>query len=381
VYLDNNATSCVDSSVIDIMTPFLGEQYGNASSIHSFGQKARAAVEEGRSKVASLLGARPRDIIFTSGGTEADNAALRGVVGALGSKGSHIVTSTIEHPAILKTCEQLEEEGLRVTYVDVDGSGRVDPARVASAICDETILVSIMHANNEVGTLQPVEELAAVAKEKSVLFHTDAVQTVGKIPVDVGQLGVDLLSLSSHKIHGPKGVGALYVKPGVALQPMFLGGSHERSRRAGTENVPGIVGLGEACRVSGEALEDFGTRVRELRDRLEESIREQILEIVVNGPSDDRMPHVTNISFRGLEGEALLIALDFKGVAVSTGAACSSGSLQASHVLRAMKLKPEITQGAIRFSLSRMNTAEDIDYVLDTLPSLVGRMREMATRL
>lgn len=380
VYLDNNATTPVDPRVVESMTPYFLDFYGNASSIHQHGQKARAALEEARHQVAKLVGARPRDIVFTSGGTEADNMALRGVAQALADRGRHIITSTIEHPAVLKTCEQLEREGFQVSYLGVDREGLLDPQKVAEAIREDTILISVMHANNEVGSIQDIREMASIARDNGVVFHTDAVQTVGKLRMSVEDLGVDLLSMSSHKLHGPKGIGALYVRQGTPLSPQLLGGSHERSRRAGTENVPGIIGFGKACAIAGEALPDFQKRVEALRDKLETELTNRIPDVQVNGTRDSRMPHVTNLSFLSVEGEALLIALDFQGIAVSTGAACSSGALETSHVLRAMKLDTHRTQGAIRFSLSRMISAEDIDYVIEVLPPVVERMREMAVR-
>ncbi|MGH9339363.1 MAG: cysteine desulfurase NifS [Acidobacteriota bacterium] len=378
VYLDNNATTRLDPQVLEAMKPFYLEDFGNASSIHTLGQKARAAVEEARRQVADLIGAQPREIVFTSGGTESDNMAIRGVATHNRSRGNHIITSTVEHPAILRTCEQLEKEGFRVTYIPVQKDGVIRLDQLKDALDDQTILISIMHANNEVGTIQPIQEIAALAQERKIAFHTDAVQSTGKIPLDVEELGIDLLTLSGHKIHGPKGTGALYVRRGVRMNPLLFGGSHERHRRAGTENVPGIVGLGKACDVARHGLDDFGTRMRELRDRLENGILSRIPETYVNGNREQRMPHVTNISFRYLEGEALLISLDFSGIAVSTGAACSSGSLEPSHVLTAIGLSSVLAHGSIRFSLSRMTTEEDIDYVLETLPATVERMREMS---
>lgn len=378
VYLDNNATTRLDRRVHEAMLPFYLEDYGNASSIHSYGQKARVAVEDARQQVAALIGAEAKEIVFTSGGTEADNTALRGVATYHRSRGDHVISSTIEHPAVLRTCEQLEKEGFRVTYVGVGADGIIRVDELKNAIDDQTILISVMHANNEIGSIQPIGEIAALARERKISFHTDAIQSVGKIPVNVKALGVDLLSLSGHKLHGPKGVGALYIRRGVRMNALLYGGSHERSRRAGTENVPGIVGLGKACELAREGLEDVKTRMRRFRDKLEEGILAGIPETVVNGSRVHRMPHVSNISFRYLEGEALLISLDFQGVAISTGSACSSGSLEPSHVLRAIGRDSELAHGAIRFSLSRMTTEEDIDYVLEILPAVVERMREVS---
>lgn len=377
VYLDNNATSPLDSRVLQSMLPYLREDFGNASSIHSYGQKARAAVEEARQQVARLVGAEPKEIVFTSGGTESDNAALRGVACHQRSRGDHIITTTIEHPAVLRSCEQLQKEGYRVSYIPVDRDGIVRLDKLKDAIDEKTVLISVMYANNETGAVQPIEEIAGLAREGKIIFHSDAVQAIGKVPVNIKDLGVDLISISAHKLHGPKGVGALYVRRGISMTPFMFGGSHERSRRAGTENVPGIVGLGTACELAIRSLEDFNTRVRALRDRLEEGIL-IIPEVIVNGTRTQRMPHVSNVSFRYLEGEALLISLDFQGIAVSTGAACASGSLQPSHVLKAMGLESELVDGAIRFSLSRMTTEEDIDYVLQVLPGIIERMREMS---
>ncbi|MCH8259949.1 MAG: cysteine desulfurase NifS [Planctomycetes bacterium] len=378
VYLDNNATTLVDPAVFEAMTPFYLEDYGNASSIHALGQKARAAVEDARSQVADLIGAETGAIVFTSGGTESDNTALRGVAMALRSKGSHIITTTIEHSAILHTCRQLEEEGFRVTYLPVDRLGLLSLDRLREAIDEDTILISVMHANNEIGIIEPLKKMAVLARERGVLFHTDAVQTVGKIALDVGDLGVDLLSLSAHKFHGPKGVGALYVRGDVAMFPLLHGGSHARSRRAGTLNVPGIVGLGKTCELAKASLEDFGTRVRGLRDKLEKGIIEGIPDAFVNGSTTERVPHLSNISFRLIEGEALLIALDFQGVAVSTGSACSSGTVEPSHVLTALGGDRNRQKSAIRFSLGRVNNDEDIDYVLGILPKMVEKMRQVS---
>ncbi len=378
VYLDNSATTRVDPQVLEAMIPFFGEDFGNASSIHTYGQKARAAVEEARQKVADLIGAQPKEIVFTSGGTESDNMALRGVAVAYRSRGNHIITTTIEHPAVLQTCEQLEKEGFRVSYVPVDSAGRIRLDILEKSVDEETILISVMHANNEIGNIQPLDAIARIAQERKIIFHSDAVQSVGKIFVDVELIGVDLLSLSGHKIHGPKGIGALYVRRGVRMNPLLLGGSHERNRRAGTENVPAIVGLGKACQLAQDGLDDFSTRVRGLRDRLEEVILSGIPDTVTNGSRIDRLPNMCNVSFRFIEGESLLIALDFQEVAVSTGSACSSGSLEPSHVISAIGRDSELVHSAIRFSLSRMTSEEDIDYVQRVLPEMVERMRELS---
>ncbi|MDA2929096.1 cysteine desulfurase NifS [Acidobacteria bacterium AH-259-O06] len=378
VYLDNNATTPVDPRVFEAMRPYYVEDFGNAASIHTYGQKAHCAVEDARGQVADLIRARPNEILFTSGGTESDNTALRGVAARHQSRGNHIITTSIEHSAILRTCEQLEKEGFCITYIPVDRKGMVRLDKLKEAIDDQTILISVMHGNNEIGAIQSIEHIAAMARERKILFHTDAVQTVGKIGVNVEELSVDLLSLSAHKMHGPKGVGALYIRRGVSMNPLLFGGSHERSRRAGTLDVPGIVGLGKACELSNEALEAFNTRVRALRDKLEKGILEQIPDTVVNGSRTERLPHLTNISFRSVEGEALLISLDFQGVAVSTGSACSSGTVEPSHVLTALGGNQKLRDSAIRFSLSRMNTKNDVDYVLQILPGIVERMREVS---
>ncbi len=379
IYLDNSATTRVDEAVLEAMMPCFRDNFGNASSIHTFGQEARAAVEEARRAVADLLGADTREIVFTSGGTESDNMALWGVFRSGYKPGNHVITTKIEHPAILSTCKALQSAGAEITYVPVDGSGRVDPAAVSAALRDTTVLISVMHANNETGMIQPVEEIGAVARERGIVMHTDAVQTVGKIPVKATGLGVDLLSLSGHKIHAPKGVGVLYVRKGTKLVPFMTGGSHERKRRAGTENVPGIVGLGAAARLALERLPEMPSRVGGLRDRLESRILGAIPGVKVNG-SGARLPNIVNFSFEGLEGEAAVIALDLEGVAVSTGSACSSGSLEPSHVLIAMGLRPEVVQGSLRFSLCHHNTEAEIDKAVETLKSVTERLRRLSRR-
>ncbi len=378
IYLDNSATTRVDDRVLEAMLPYFRDRFGNASSIHAFGQEARAAVEDARQSVAELLGAEPREIIFTSGGTEADNAALWGIWRSGYRVGNHIITSKIEHPAVLATCKVLEAAGAEVTCLPADSSGRVDPDRVAKALTDRTILISIMQANNETGVIQPVEEISALAKKHGIVMHTDAVQAAGKIPIDVQRLGADLLSLSGHKFHAPKGVGALWVRSGVKWAPYLTGGSHERKRRAGTENVPAIVGLGVAARLARERLSDFGTRMAALRDRLESRIKSSVGGVRTNGDVEHRLPNVTNLSFERLEGEAAVIALDLAGLAVSTGSACSSGSLEPSHVLMGMGLRPEVVQGSLRFSLCYHNTLEEIDHAVEIVANTVGRMRELA---
>jgi len=378
IYLDNNATTPMDSLVLEAMKPYYEEFFGNTSSIHSVGQKVRSATEDARSQVAKLIGAKTTEIVFTGSGTESDNTALLGIARRHRSKGDHIITTTIEHSAVLQSTEQLAKEGFRVSYIPVDSQGIVQLNNIAEAIEDSTILISIMHSNNEIGVIQPIQEIATLARQHQIPSHTDAVQTVGKMVVDVEQLGIDLLSLSSHKIHGPKGVGALYIRKGIQLDPLLLGGSHERSRRAGTLNVPGIVGLGKACEIAQQSLEDFDTRVRKLRDHLEKTILQEIPKTVVNGSRNQRAPHLTNISFPNVEGEALLIALDMQGIAVSTGSACSSGTVEPSHVLQALGYRPARCDSAIRFSLSRMNNKKDIDCVLQILPTTIERMRQLS---
>ncbi|MBP6875576.1 MAG: cysteine desulfurase NifS [Candidatus Eisenbacteria bacterium] len=380
IYLDHNATTPLDPAVLEEMLPFLTEKFGNASSVHSAGQEARRAVEQARERLARLIGADASEIVFTSGGTEADNHALRGVVDPLGPNAAcpHIVTSAIEHPAVLNTCQMLEKRGCAVTYVPVDEHARVDVEQVRSAIKPETKIVSIMLANNEVGTIQPVAEIAAIAHEHGALVHTDAVQALGRLPIDVRKLGVDLMSVSSHKIYGPKGIGALYLRRGVRVTPLLFGGHQERHRRGGTENVPAIVGFGKASELAGALREERATRERELRDRLERAILERIPHTRVNGHPTERLPNTLNAAFRFVEGESLLMNLDFEGVAVSTGSACSSGDLKPSHVLVAMGLPVEEAHGTLRFSLGRSTTEEDIDAASEALVRVVDRVRAMS---
>lgn len=375
VYMDNNATSPLLPEVLEAMSPYYIERFGNASSIHHHGQQTRAAVERARESVAHLLNCRAAEIVFTSGGTEADNLALFGFV----RPGDHVITSTIEHHAVLNSCRELEKMGCAVTYVPVDGRGIIDPADVKRALRSETKLISIMMANNETGVLQPVNEIAKIATEADVYFHTDAVQAAGKVPIDVQKIGCDLLSLSGHKMHAPQGIGALYVRKGTLVQPMLYGGNHERSRRAGTENVAGIVGFGKAAEITLEAF-DHGevVRLQAVRDNLEHTILEAVDEAGVNGEGAPRVPTTSNIHFDHIEGEALVIALDLKGLAVSTGAACSSGAIEPSHVLTAMGLSPEHARASLRFSLGKQNTAEDVEFALSIIPETVARLRELS---
>lgn len=384
IYLDNSATTRTDESVVQAMLPFFTEAYGNASSIHQWGQRARQAIEEARQQTASLLNADKTEITFLSGGTEADNLAIKGIAEAHAEKGRHLITSQIEHHAVLNCCHQLEKAGWRVTYLPVYAEGIVRMADVRAALTDETTLITVMHANNELGTIQPLEEIGALVRErratgqKHLHLHTDAVQTVGKIPVDVKALGVDLLSLSGHKLHGPKGIGALYVRRNVRLKSQMHGGHHERDQRAGTESVPLIVGLGRAAEMARLRLSEEMPRLRELRDRLETEILRRIPGTLRNGAAEPRLPHITNISFEHVEGEGLLISLDLRGIAVSTGSACSSGSLEPSHVLTAIGLPSDTGRGSLRFSLSHDNTREEIEYVLETLPALVEKLRRIS---
>jgi len=378
VYLDNNATTPVAPAVFEAMKPYFLEDFGNASSIHWYGQRAKAAIEWGRERIARLLNARPNEIVFTSGGTESDNAALFGMVEASRSEKKHLITTTIEHHAVLHTAKALEKRGVRVTYVPVGPSGVVDPAAVEKAIGPDTVLISVMHANNELGTIQPLEEIGRIAREHDIYFHTDAVQSVGKIPVDVEGLGVDLLSLSAHKLHGPKGAGALYIRRGTVLRPLLYGGHHERDRRPGTENVSGIVGLGKAAELAGEHLAEEIERVGALRDRLEDGILASVPLAAVVGDKSRRLPTTTNISFDYIEGEGFVIAMDLRGVACSTGAACSSGSLEPSHVLTAIGRSREQARSSIRFSLGHFNTPQDIDDTLEVLPRVVEQLRSLS---
>jgi cysteine desulfurase len=378
VYFDNNATTPLAPEVFEAMRPYLLEDYGNASSIHWFGQRAKAGVEKAREQVARLLNARSSEIVFTSGGTESDNAAILGIVEAARAERKHVVTTAIEHPAVLSTAKALEKRGVSVTYVRVGASGVVDPADVLTALRPETVLISVMHANNELGTVQLLEEIGRIARERDIYFHTDAVQSVGKIPVDVEKLGVDLLALSAHKLNGPKGVGALYVRKGTILRTLLHGGHHERDRRPGTENVAGIVGLGAAAEYARAHLVEEHDRVAALRDRLEAGILASVPRAAVNGERTHRVPTTTNLTFDYIEGEGFVIAMDLRGIACSTGSACSSGSLEPSHVLSAIGLKPEQARASIRFSLGRFNTDEDVDAALRILPGVVEQLRAVS---
>jgi cysteine desulfurase len=375
VYFDNNATTPVPPEIQEAMRPYFFDHFGNASSIHHHGQETRAAVERARGSVAALLNCRPAEVVFTSGGTEGDNLAIAGLVRA----GDHVITSTIEHHAVLNSCKHLESMGCEITYVPVDSHCLVDPDDVRRALRPNTKLITIMMANNETGVLQPVAELGKIAAEADVYFHTDAVQAAGKVPLDVKNINCDLLTISGHKMHAPQGVGALYVRKGTQLQPLFYGGSHERSRRAGTENVPGIIALGKAAEMAKQAL-DRGdlAQMSAMRDRIENAILDEIEATGVNGAGAPRVPNTTNIHFDYIEGEALVIALDLKGLAVSTGAACSSGAIEPSHVLTAMGLSPDRARASLRFSLGKQNTPDEVDFALSLIPGTVSRLRELS---
>lgn len=378
IYLDNAATTALSPKVLEAMMPYLTEIYGNASSPHSFGQEARRGVEAARDKVAAVLGADPGEIIFTGCGTESDNTALFGVAEKYKNKGNHIITTNVEHHAILHTCDALARRGYEITYLPVDEYGLVTPEQVAAAITDKTILVSIMFANNEVGTILPIPEIAKVCHEKSVLFHTDAVQAVGHVPVNVKEMGIDMLSLSAHKFHGPKGVGALYLKKGIRLPSYIVGGEQEKGRRAGTENVAGIVGLGTAIELAVANIAESAARMTRLRDKLINGILTTIPEVKLNGHPTKRLPNNANVSIKFIEGESILLMLDMNGIAASSGSACTSGSLDPSHVLLAMGLTHEVAHGSVRLTLGDETTEEEIDYVLRTLPEVAKKLRFMS---
>jgi cysteine desulfurase len=378
IYFDHNATTPVDPAVAEVIARVMTEEFGNASSVHHFGQRAKAVLDDARSAVAALLNAEPSEIVFTSGGTESDNFALRGVAEALEPAGRrHLIASSIEHEAVLVTLRALARRGWRVTLLPVGTSGIVQPVALADALTDDTAIVSVMHANNEIGTIQPIAELAALAHGRGALFHTDAVQSIGKVPVDVRALGIDLLSLSAHKFNGPKGAGALWIKRGARVSAILTGGKHERNRRAGTENVPAIAGLGVAARLAARKALADAPRTAALRNRLEEAILAKVPGTAINGDREPRVPNTTNISFEAVEAESLLIALDLEGVAVSTGSACSSGTLEPSHVLRAMGLPSPRTQKSIRLSLGAGNTDAEVDFVVAKLPAIVEKLRSL----
>jgi len=378
IYMDHAATTFVKEEVLQEMLPFFTEKYGNASSIYALGRESKKAIEEAREKVAEVFNCDAREIFFTGSGTEADNWAIKGVAYANRSRGNHIITTTIEHHAVLHTCQYLEKEGFEVTYLPVDEYGMVSVEQLKEAITDKTILISVMFANNEIGTIQPIEEIGKIAKERGIYFHTDAVQAVGNIDIDVKKYNIDLLSLSAHKFYGPKGIGALYVRKGVKMNNFIQGGAQERGRRAGTENVAGIVGLAKALELATKDIDSHNKKLIALRDRLINEVLEKIPYTRLNGHPKKRLPGNVNFSFEFIEGESLLLMLDMKGIAASSGSACTSGSLDPSHVLLAIGLPHEIAHGSLRLSLGDDNTEEDIDYVLEVLPKIVNRLREMS---
>jgi len=381
IYLDNAATTPMDAEVLKAMLPFLSDSFGNPSSIHSFGQETRAAVEESRDKIASLISARSEEIVFTGGGTEADNFAIKGAAFANEGKGDHIITTSIEHHAVMESCKFLERRGFRITYLPVGIDGLVDPQDVKKAITDRTILISVMHANNEVGTIEPLAEIGKIAREEGIYFHTDAVQTVGHIPVNVDELGIDLLAMSAHKLCGPKGVGALYIRKGTKLIPFIHGGEQERRRRAGTENVPAIVGFGKAAEIAQREMDGVAEHLIRLRGKLLQGMTERIEHIHLNGHPTQRLPNNVNVSIEFVEGESMLLNLDLEGIAASTGSACSSSSLEPSYVLLAMGFPQELAHGSLRFSMGRETTEEDIDRVLEVLPRIIAKLRAMSPML
>jgi len=378
IYLDHAATTPTHPEVLEAMAPFFSESFGNPSSIHFFGQESRVAVDEAREQIASLIGAQSEEIVFTSGGTEADNLALKGVALANRQRGNHIITTSIEHHAVLRSCGSLEELGFLVTYLSVDGHGLVDPDEVRKAVRPGTILVSIMHANNEVGTLQPVKDIASITRERGVHLHTDAVQTVGHMPVDVDALGVDLLSMSAHKLYGPKGIGALYVRRGTRIVPFLHGGGQERGLRASTENTPGIVGFAKAAELASKGAEGEASHLASLRDWLIQALLARIPQLHLNGHPSQRLPNNVNVGIEFVEGEAVAVSLDLEGIAASTGSACTSHDLEPSHVLLAMGVPAVLARGSIRFSLGRTTTEEDVQRVADVLPRIVARLRSMS---
>ena len=378
IYFDHNATTPITPEVLAAMLPYLTEEFGNASSIHAFGQNARGAVERARASLAALVGARAADIMFTSGGTESNNHAILGAVAAAAGKAKHVITSAIEHVAVLDSCRALAKSGIGLTILPVDRDGLVNPAHVRSAIRPETVLITLMLANNEIGTIEPIEEIAEIAAEKGIVFHTDAVQAAGKIPIDVEKLGVDLLSISAHKFCGPKGVGALYIRKGTQLDPLMYGGHSERDRRPGTEDVAAIAGMGKAADLARTGMREESERIRGLRDRLERGLLDRVPHSWVNGARAPRVPNTSNLTFPFIEGEAMVIALDVKGIACSTGAACSSGAVEPSHVLMALGLAPEDARATLRLSLGHQTIEEEIDFALETIPPAIERLRQLS---
>lgn len=378
IYFDNSATTKLDEKVLKEMMPYLTEDYGNASSIYRLGRESRKAIEEAREKIAKAINCEPNEIYFTSGGSEADNTIIRGVAYQYKNKGNHIITSQIEHPAVLETCKQLEKEGFEVSYIGVDEKGRVKLEELQNAIKPETILITIMFTNNEIGTIQPIAEIGKIAKEHQIIFHTDSVQAVGTLDIDVEKMNIDSLSMSAHKFYGPKGIGALYVRKGVLFQKFMNGGHQERNRRAGTENTAAIVGMGKAIELAYEQAEDHRNKLSKLRDYYISQIQEKIPYIKINGDPENGLPGLSNISFRFIEGEGILLNLDLKGICASSGSACTSGSLDPSHVLLAIGLPHEIAHGSIRISIGKYNTKEEVDYLIEQLVEIVGRLRAMS---
>jgi len=378
IYLDHAATTPVRKEVVDVMLPYFTEKYGNPSSIYSIGRASKKAIEEAREKVAKAIGAEPREIFFTGSGTEADNWAIKGVAYANRQKGRHIITTAIEHHAVLHTCQYLESDGFDVTYLPVDSDGLVTAEQVRAAIRPDTILITIMFANNEIGTIQPIAEIGAIAREKGIYFHTDAVQAMGNIRINVSEMNIDMLSMSSHKFYGPKGIGALYVRKGVKLTSFMHGGAQERGRRASTENVPAIVGLAKALEIATENMNQYNRKLIALRDRTIEEIQKKVPFVKLNGHREKRLPGNVNFSFEFIEGESLLLMLDMKGIAASSGSACTSGSLDPSHVLLAIGLPHEIAHGSLRITFGEENTDKDVDYLMEVLPEIVQRLREMS---
>ena len=378
VYFDNAATTRVDEEVLKEMLPYFKDYYGNASSIYKLGRESRKAVESARESVAKVLNCNLNEIYFTAGGSESDNTIIKGIAHGYKSKGNHIITSKIEHPAVLETCKMLEKEGFEVSYINVDEEGIVDLEELKNAIKDTTILITIMFANNEIGTIQPIKEIGEIAKEHKIFFHTDAVQAVGTLRIDVKELNIDALSMSGHKFYGPKGIGALYVRNGINFEKYISGGHQERNKRAGTENVPGIVGMGKAIELAYRDLEEHNKKIKKLRDYYVSQVTEKIPYVKVNGSMEKRLPGNSNISFRFIEGESLLLNLDLKGIAASSGSACTSGSLDPSHVLLAIGLPHEIAHGSLRISIGKYNTKEEVDYLIENLVEIVNRLREMS---
>ncbi len=378
IYLDNNATTKTDEEVVKTMMPYLLDNYGNPSSIYKLGRENRKVVEESREKIAEILNCKPDEIYFTSGGSESDNTAIRGIAYSYKNKGNHIITSKIEHPAVLETCKQLEKEGFEVSYISVGENGIINLEELKNAIKPTTTLITIMFANNEIGTIQPIEKIGKIAKEHNIIFHTDSVQAIGSVEIDVEKLNIDSLSLSAHKFYGPKGIGVLYVKKGVKFNKFINGGHQERNKRAGTENVAGIVGLSKAMELAYRDLEEHNKKIKELRDYYVSQVKEKIPYIKINGDMEKRLPGNSNISFRFIEGESLLLNLDLKGICASSGSACTSGSLDPSHVLLAIGMPHEIAHGSLRISIGKYNTKEEIDYVVESLVEIVGRLREMS---